>query len=114
MRPNRWDAHTAEMGAAFLLYCARDVDRYREALRKPTNRAYSDAHLHGTDEYLVNRKVAMIGFGRVGRGPGESNSSDSIYVGPFTILLPRAHWLHNTASSSARSHPCCEAPTCLF
>jgi phosphoglycerate dehydrogenase-like enzyme len=58
---------TAEMGAAFLLYCARDVDRYREALRKPDNRAYSDAHLRGTDEYIVNRKVAMIGFGRVGR-----------------------------------------------
>jgi phosphoglycerate dehydrogenase-like enzyme len=58
---------TAEMGAAFLLYCARDVDRYRAALRKPTNRAYSDAHSHGTDEYLVNRKVSMIGFGRVGR-----------------------------------------------
>jgi phosphoglycerate dehydrogenase-like enzyme len=58
---------TAEMGAAFLLYCARDVDRYREALLKPTNRAYSNAHIYGTDEYLVNREVSMIGFGRVGR-----------------------------------------------
>src|SRR2546426_986513 len=57
---------TAELGAAFLLYCARDVDRYRDGLRK-SNRVYSDVHIHGTAEYLANREVAMIGFGRVGR-----------------------------------------------
>jgi phosphoglycerate dehydrogenase-like enzyme len=59
---------TAELGAAFLLYCARDVDHYRSALRKPSNRIYADAHIHGTAEYLYGREVAMIGFGRVGRG----------------------------------------------
>ena len=58
---------TAELGAAFLLYCARGVDRYRDLLRKPLNRVYSDVHVHGTGEYLVGREVAMIGFGRVGR-----------------------------------------------
>jgi phosphoglycerate dehydrogenase-like enzyme len=58
---------TAELGAAFLLYCARDVDRYRDALRKSSNRVYSDVHLKGTGEYLANREIGMIGFGRVGR-----------------------------------------------
>ncbi len=58
---------TAELGAAFLLYCARDVDRYRDRLRKPSNREYSHVHLHGTAESIANRDVAMIGFGRVGR-----------------------------------------------
>ena len=58
---------TAELGAAFLLYCGRDVDRYRDSLRKPSNRDYSSVHLHGTAEFLANREVAMIGFGRVGR-----------------------------------------------
>ena len=65
--PNPMARATAELGAAFLLYCARDVDRYRDALRKPSNRVYSDVHLHGTGEYLAGREVAMIGFGRVGR-----------------------------------------------
>jgi len=58
---------TAELGAAFLLYCARDVDGYRESLRKPSNREYSHVHLHGSAEFIANREVAMIGFGRVGR-----------------------------------------------
>lgn len=58
---------TAELGAAFLAYCARDVDRYREGLRKRSNQIYSDIHVHGTPEGLAGREVAMIGFGRVGR-----------------------------------------------
>ena len=58
---------TAELGAAFLTYCARDVDHYREGLRKHSNRIYSDVHVHGTPEGLAGREVAMIGFGRVGR-----------------------------------------------
>ncbi len=57
---------TAEMGAAFLLYCARDIDRYRIAARK-SNRIYSDVHVHGGVENLFGREVAMIGFGRIGR-----------------------------------------------
>lgn len=58
---------TAELGAAFLVYCARDVDHYRGEVRKRSNRIYSDVHTHGTAEYLAGREVAMIGFGRVGR-----------------------------------------------
>ncbi|MGH9495425.1 MAG: NAD(P)-dependent oxidoreductase [Candidatus Sulfotelmatobacter sp.] len=58
---------TAEMGAAFLLYCARNVDFYRAELRKPSNEIYDRVHLHGSSESLVGRTVAMMGFGRIGR-----------------------------------------------
>ena len=57
---------TAELGGAFLLYCARDIERYRAAVRK-SNRIFSEVHEHGTEEFLYGRDVAMIGFGRVGR-----------------------------------------------
>jgi len=59
---------TAELGAAFLLYAARNVDYYRNALRKKSNRIYSDMHTTGGgDESLLGREVGMIGFGRIGR-----------------------------------------------
>lgn len=58
---------TAEMGAALLLYCARNVDFYRSELRKRSNRIYDQVHLHGSSETLIGQKVAMIGFGRIGR-----------------------------------------------
>jgi phosphoglycerate dehydrogenase-like enzyme len=59
---------TAEMGAAFLLYCARNIDYYRAELRKRSNHIYAQSHsVGGLDEALVGREVAMIGFGRVGR-----------------------------------------------
>jgi len=59
---------TAELGAAFLMYAARNVDFYRAELRKPSNRIYDDKHLHGTgEETLIGRQVSLIGFGRVGR-----------------------------------------------
>lgn len=58
---------TAEMGAALLLYCARNVDFYREHLRRRSNRIYQDLHLHGTGEFIIGREIAMIGFGRIGR-----------------------------------------------
>ncbi len=58
---------TAEMGATLLLYCARDVDFYREQLRGRSNRIYQDLHLHGSSESIVGQEVAMIGFGRIGR-----------------------------------------------
>jgi phosphoglycerate dehydrogenase-like enzyme len=59
---------TAELGAAFLLYAARNVDHYRYALRKKSNRIYSDAHIKGgAAESLIGREVGMIGFGRIGR-----------------------------------------------
>jgi len=55
------------MGATFLLYCARNVDYYREKLRSRSNRVYEDLHLHGSPEALIGREVCMIGFGRIGR-----------------------------------------------
>ena len=58
---------TAELGAALLLYCARNVDFYRGELRKRSNRIYAEVHLHGSSESLIGQTVAMIGFGRVGR-----------------------------------------------
>lgn len=58
---------TAEMGAAFLLYCARNVDFYRAELRKPSNEIYDRVHLYGSSESLIGQSVAMIGFGRIGR-----------------------------------------------
>jgi phosphoglycerate dehydrogenase-like enzyme len=59
---------TAEMGAAFLLYCARNIDYYRAELRKRSNQIYAKCHsVGGLDETLVGREAAMIGFGRVGR-----------------------------------------------
>jgi phosphoglycerate dehydrogenase-like enzyme len=58
---------TAEMGAALLLYCVRNVDFYRDQLRRRSNRIYHDLHLHGTSESIIGREIAMIGFGRIGR-----------------------------------------------
>ena len=57
---------TAELGAALLLYCARNIDRYRDGIRR-SNSIYSEVHASGTEEFIVGREVAMIGFGRVGR-----------------------------------------------
>ena len=58
---------TAELGAALLLYCARNVDFYRSELRKQANQIYDQVHLHGSSESLAGQTVAMIGFGRIGR-----------------------------------------------
>jgi len=58
---------TAEMGAALLLYGARNIDFYRDQLRRRSNRIYQDLHLHGSNESVIGREVAMIGFGRIGR-----------------------------------------------
>ena len=52
----------------FLLMAARRIDDHREALRRPSNRAYEDAHLHGCGrETLRGRTVGLVGFGRIGR-----------------------------------------------
>jgi phosphoglycerate dehydrogenase-like enzyme len=58
---------TAEMGVALLLYCARNVDFYRAALRQKSNRIYDKVHLHGGPESIVGRTLTMVGFGRIGR-----------------------------------------------
>jgi len=108
---------TAEMGATLLLYCARNVDFYREKLRGRSNRIYQDLHLHGSNESIVGQEVAMIGFGRIGRAlvdllrgfdlrwlvydPYVSKSLARKYpvrmVG-LTSLLSRAHLLVLTAA----------------
>ena len=59
---------TAELGAAFLLYSARNVDHFRQALRKKSNHIYQEAHITGVKtESLLGREAGMIGFGRIGR-----------------------------------------------
>jgi phosphoglycerate dehydrogenase-like enzyme len=58
---------TAELGAALLVYSARNLDFYRDKMRQGSNRIYDDLHLHGSTESMVGREVAMIGFGRIGR-----------------------------------------------
>ncbi|MBS1822326.1 MAG: hypothetical protein JST61_10180 [Acidobacteria bacterium] len=59
---------TAEMGAALLLYSARNIDHYRNALRKRSNRIYNEVHLTGGGpESLLGSEVGMVGFGRIGR-----------------------------------------------
>jgi phosphoglycerate dehydrogenase-like enzyme len=58
---------TAELGAALVLYCGRNLDLYRAELRRPGNRIYCDMHRHGTPEFLIGREIGMIGFGRIGR-----------------------------------------------
>jgi phosphoglycerate dehydrogenase-like enzyme len=58
---------TAEFGATMLAYCARNVDFYRNEVRKKSNKIFSDLHLHGCSESIIGREVAMIGFGRIGR-----------------------------------------------
>lgn len=58
---------TAEFGATMLAYCARNVDFYRDEIRKRSNKIYDDLHLHGCSESIIGREVAMIGFGRIGR-----------------------------------------------
>jgi phosphoglycerate dehydrogenase-like enzyme len=59
---------TAELAATFLLYAARNIDNYRNAIRRKSNRIYEDMHLTGGGtESLLGREVGMIGFGRIGR-----------------------------------------------
>jgi len=59
---------TAELGATFLLYTARNVDHYRAALRKGSNQIYKEAHATGgTGESLFGCEIGMIGFGRIGQ-----------------------------------------------
>jgi phosphoglycerate dehydrogenase-like enzyme len=108
---------TAELGATFLMYCARNVDFYRAELRKRSNRIYDEVHLQGSSESIVGREIAMIGFGRIGRAlvdlqrgfdlkwlvhdPYAPRSLSKHYPVRFVslqTLLPRAHLLVLTAA----------------
>src|SRR5882724_9988794 len=108
---------TAELGATFLMYCARNVDFYRAEVSKRSNRIYDQVHLHGSSEWIVGREVAMIGFGRIGRAlvdlmrgfdlkwlvhdPYAPRSLSKQYPVRFLglqALLPHAHLLVLTAA----------------
>src|SRR5262249_39497982 len=108
---------TAEMGATLLLYCARNVDFYREQLRSRSNRIYPELHLHGSNESVIGREVAMIGFGRIGRAlvdllrgfdlrwliydpyvPKSLARKYPVRMVGWHALLPRAHLLVLTAA----------------
>jgi phosphoglycerate dehydrogenase-like enzyme len=108
---------TAEMGATLLLYCARNLDFYRDSLRARSNRIYQHVHLHGAPESMIGREVAMIGFGRIGRAlvdlmrgfdlqwlvydPYVPKSLANQYPVRFTslqTLLPKAYLLVLTAA----------------
>jgi phosphoglycerate dehydrogenase-like enzyme len=66
--PGPMAPYVAELAAAFLLLAARRILEYREALRRPSNAIYKDAHLHGCGrESLRDRTVGLVGFGRIGR-----------------------------------------------
>lgn len=57
---------TAELGAALVLYCLRNIDHYRREFAKG-NGVVRAVHLHGTPESVAGREIGMIGFGRTGR-----------------------------------------------
>jgi phosphoglycerate dehydrogenase-like enzyme len=59
----------AELAVTLLLYAARNVDAYREALRGRSNAIYARLHRDGAgDETLHGRTVGLLGFGKIGRG----------------------------------------------
>jgi phosphoglycerate dehydrogenase-like enzyme len=60
--------HVAELAVTFLLYYARDIDRYRDLLRQPDNAIYEQLHLSGGGEQtILDQEVGLIGLGRIGR-----------------------------------------------
>jgi phosphoglycerate dehydrogenase-like enzyme len=108
---------TAELGAALLMYCARNVDFYRAQLRQGSNRIYEQVHLQGGSESIVGREVAMIGFGRIGRAlvdlmrgfdlkwlvhdpyaPRALSKQYPVRFVGFEALFPKAHLLVLTAA----------------
>jgi phosphoglycerate dehydrogenase-like enzyme len=108
---------TAEMGATLLLYCARNLDFYRNQLRTRSNRIYDQVHLHGAPESMIGREVAMIGFGRIGRAlvdlmrgfdlrwlvydpyvPKSLTKKYPVRFASLQTLLPKAHLLVLTAA----------------
>ena len=64
--------YVAELAVTFLLHAARNVDAYRDALRRPSNRIYARVHTHGAGDRTVRgRTVGLVGFGRIGRAVAE-------------------------------------------
>lgn len=66
--PQPMARHVAELAVAFLLYLARDVDRYRALLRRSSNAIYEQLHSSGGGEQtILDSEIGMIGYGRIGR-----------------------------------------------
>ena len=64
--------YVAELAVTFLLGAARNVDAYREALRRPANDVYARVHERGAgDETVRGRTVGLVGFGRIGQAVAE-------------------------------------------
>lgn len=60
--------YVAELAVTFLLHAARNVDAYREALRRPSSDVYARVHARGAgDETVRGRTVGLVGFGRIGQ-----------------------------------------------
>jgi phosphoglycerate dehydrogenase-like enzyme len=60
--------HVAELAVAFLLYYARDIDRYRQLLRSGSDDIYQEMHLTGGGcQTMLGQEVGLIGLGRIGR-----------------------------------------------
>jgi len=60
--------YVAELAVAFLLHAARNLERHREALRRPANDVYARVHTHGSgNETVRGRTVGLVGFGRIGQ-----------------------------------------------
>lgn len=58
---------TAELGAALLLSCARNIPETSAYLRRRSNKIYHEMHEQGLTETLFGREIGLIGFGRIGR-----------------------------------------------
>ena len=81
---------TAELGAAFLLYAARNIDQYRCVLRQDSNDVYDGVHLRGGDACsLLGNEVGMIGFGRIGRALVEMLRGFNIEWRVYDPFVPR-------------------------
>jgi phosphoglycerate dehydrogenase-like enzyme len=115
---------TAELAAAFLIYAARNIDHYRDALRKKTNRIYNDVHLSGgtAAESLLGLEVGMIGLGRIGRAlvemlrgfgirwrvydpfvPGELSGEMPVQFDSLNRVLKRSSLLVVTAAATEKT-----------
>lgn len=82
---------TAELGATFLLYAARNVDYYRSALRKRSKSIYDEAHISGgIAESMLSREVGMIGLGRVARALVEMMRGFDVRWRVYDPYAPRA------------------------
>ena len=73
--------HVAELAVTFLLYLARDVDRFRKLLQRPSNAIYQQMHSSGgCEQTILGREVGMIGYGRIGRAVAD-------LLAPFGVRL---------------------------